>query len=74
MKQILLTVALGIVFILLALLGLSIGYLITGKPKLKNRCGQIPGKEKDKQCGTDKTCPICSGEMNKPKQEKKEES
>jgi len=56
------TILLSVIIIGICLVGLSIGLILTGKPKLKKGCGSLP---KDKQCGSG-SCEICT-----PKQKKK---
>lgn len=54
-----LTILLATVIVILALLGLGIGWLITGKSKLRGSCGRGSNREKDGSCGTQNTCEIC---------------
>jgi hypothetical protein len=54
-----LTILLASVIVILALLGLGIGWLITGKSKLRGSCGRGPNTDKDASCGTTRTCEIC---------------
>ena len=52
------TFIIALVLIFLSLVGLAIGYLITGKTKLQKRCGKLPKSEK---CDKDQeNCEICS--------------
>lgn len=57
MDSIITTVALAFVFIALGVAALSIGWLITGRSKMRgNRCGTNPH---DKSCETKKSCGLC---------------
>lgn len=61
----LLTVIITFVFIALALLGLGIGRLLTGKTKISKGCGN-PSIKSDQDCKGQRNCSLC--------QEKKENS
>lgn len=57
------TVVLAFVFIVAALALLGIGWLITGKQKIKGgTCGRNPNEKKDKSCGEKRSCSLCKGE------------
>lgn len=55
------TLALSFVFIVAALALLGIGWLITGRQKIKGgTCGRDPTRKQDKKCGgPDLSCPTC---------------
>lgn len=59
MSALALTILLATAIVILALLGLAIGWLITGKSKLRGSCGRGPNTDKDGSCGTQNTCEIC---------------
>lgn len=54
-----LTILLATGIVILALLGLAIGWLITGKSRLRGSCGRGPKTDKDASCGTQNSCEIC---------------
>jgi len=55
------TIIFSIVVVALCLLGLSIGLILTGKPKLKKGCGSLPSSKKcDKGA-----CEVCSKKSEK---------
>lgn len=57
MDQIITTVALAFVFIALGVAALAIGWLVTGRSKMRgNKCGTNPH---DKSCDTNKSCSLC---------------
>ncbi len=63
MSTTLLTILLATIIVLLALLGLAIGWLLTGKSKLKGSCGR------GGSCDTPtKGCSICRPEDEQKKQ------
>jgi hypothetical protein len=66
MSQTLLTIVLTFVLVLLALAGLGIGKILTGKNRLRKMCGHTPNKKKGPKCGKDVTCPLCESEVKKP--------
>jgi hypothetical protein len=57
------TIILSIIIVALCLVGLSIGLILTGKPKLKKGCGKLP---KDPGCDKE-SCDICSPKDKKSK-------
>ena len=60
-----LTLLFSVIVVTLALLGMSIGYLISGRP-LQKKCGSKPSKSRDKSCGTgDQTCELCDPTQQK---------
>lgn len=67
MSDTVLTIILAFVVIVLALLGLGIGWLLTGKSKLRSSCGQDPNKRAG-SCKSKSSCSIC----NTTKREEKE--
>lgn len=60
MNSLLPTVIIASVLVLAALFALSIGWVLTGKHKIKGgTCGQAPSKRKNESCGTEASCIIC---------------
>lgn len=60
MEPLITTIILASVLVTLAVLGLAIGYLITGKSKIQpGACGRDPNKKKEKNCGDDVSCSLC---------------
>lgn len=45
-------------FLMLALFGMAIGWIITGRSRMHKRCGSKPGKQ-DADCGTSSSCELC---------------
>lgn len=63
------TLSAAFVVIVIAVLLLGIGWLLTGKSKLRGgMCGRTPTQTKG--CGTDQTCGICG--KQEPEDKKKE--
>ncbi len=61
-----LTLILAFVFIVLALAGLAIGWLITGRAKITSgSCGKAPQQPRSKECGQDTSCSLCQSEDKK---------
>lgn len=61
MSQVLIT----IVFILLALTLLGLGWIITGKSRIRlGMCGRDPTRKK-KDCGEDVSCTLCEKKEDK---------
>ncbi len=58
------TLVLAVVLLLLAVAGLGISRLLTGKSRLRC-CGMRPEKRKDKKCGQTRNCPLCEPEEKK---------
>jgi hypothetical protein len=57
MDSIITTIALAFVFIALGIAALAIGYLVTGRSKMRgNKCGTNPH---DKSCDTKTHCDLC---------------
>lgn len=70
MSPTVLTFILAFVLVLLAAVGLAIGYILTGRNKLRRMCGSTPNKKPGKDCGKDATCPLCEGEVRQPQEER----
>ena len=69
---ILTTIFLAGVFVILAIILFSVGWLLTGKTKIQpGACGRDPQKKRDTSegCGTSYHCSICDQEP--PKKEEK---
>lgn len=65
MDTLTLTIILAFIIVLLAILALSIGWLLTGKSKIQGgSCGRAPRTNKNKDCGINYSCDICE----KPKE------
>lgn len=48
------------ILVVLAITALSIGWLITGKPKIvRGSCGLDPQRRRDDHCGKDIRCDLC---------------
>ncbi len=75
MSQILPTLIVAFILILLACLGLAIGWLLTGKTRLRGSCGGIAGKKRDDSCDRDITCGLCGrkGAEEEPTGEEEEQ-
>ena len=57
------TIVITAIVILLAVAGLAIGLILTGKSKLRvGRCGWDPNKKRDTNCGKKIQCPLCRPE------------
>jgi hypothetical protein len=70
MTTFLYTILFAIILIILGLLALGIGWLITGRQKLKRgTCGydpnQLKKQKEQEQCGKDPSCPVCSPKIKK---------
>lgn len=70
MSTLTLTIFLAFVFVMLAMVGLGIGWLLTGKSILKaGACGRDPNKKvKDEDCGKTSSCGLCKKPDDKIKQ------
>lgn len=61
-----LTFLLAFILVILALMGLGIGWMITGKSKIRGgTCGRDPTKKKDPSCGENKSCGLCEDDDDK---------
>lgn len=64
MDNLIATLIAAFILILASLALLGIGWLITGKSKIKpGACGKLPNQKKDKSCGEKSSCDLC--EKNK---------
>ncbi len=64
------TAVLAVIVVLIAIAGISIGWLITGKSKVRlGMCGRDPtAKRSDKEgCGTEISCSLCDKTDEKKK-------
>lgn len=60
MSTLLTTMLLAFIVVLLAIVALTIGWLITGKQKLTpGACGRDPNKQKNDKCGSQVNCQLC---------------
>ncbi len=60
MSSLVTTIIITVILVLLAVAGLSIGLILTGKPKItRGTCGWDPKKKKDAACGKKIKCPLC---------------
>jgi len=76
MDNLLLTIGIAFVIIVLSVVLLGIGWLTTGKPKIKpGACGKAPGQKRDEEsCGTQTSCGLCEKKENKPNSENNEKN
>lgn len=66
MSSLLTTLLISFFLILLALASLAVGWLLTGKQKLKaGACGRDPNKSQDDGCGSTVNCQLCDHTKNK---------
>lgn len=65
MSSLVQTILMASFIVILALLGLGVGWLITGKNRLRGSCGRTPRASKDDSCGTTNECELCK----KPKKD-----
>jgi hypothetical protein len=60
MSSLLSTLLIAFVIVLVAIGLLAIGWLITGRSKIKpGACGQDPNKKRDESCDTQENCSLC---------------
>jgi hypothetical protein len=58
------------VLVILAITALSIGWLITGKPKIvRGSCGLDPQRRRNDHCGKDIRCDLCEKSTEKKEDE-----
>jgi hypothetical protein len=70
MSTLLVTLLISFIIVTLATALLAIGWLLTGKQKLKpGACGRDPNKQKSDGCGANQSCQLCEKHDDKPKQE-----
>lgn len=69
MSTLTLTLIIAFVLVVIALAGLAIGWLLTGKSIIRaGACGRDPTKKQDdKSCGTNTTCSLCEKQDDKKK-------
>ncbi|WP_143406433.1 hypothetical protein [Estrella lausannensis] len=68
LENILTTVALAFVIVSIALALIGIGYLVTGKNKIRlGSCGRNPHQDKDGSCGTKRSCSLCDKDEKEQK-------
>lgn len=68
MDQLIPTLMGAFIIILIAIALLGIGWLITGKSKIKpGACGRTPSENRNKDCGESSACDLCK----KPEDEKR---
>lgn len=72
MSSFLVTVILTVILVALAIVGLSIGLILTGKSRIRGgSCGMIPGKKRDASCDDQPSCGLCGKGEEEKKEEKK---
>jgi hypothetical protein len=59
MSNFTMTFFIAFVIIFMALIGLGIGYLFTGKSRLRGSCGGKANQLRGEECGKDPNCSIC---------------
>lgn len=60
MDTLIVTLLISFILVVLALAALAIKWVLTGKSDLRaGSCGRYPSKQKDQECGTNETCPLC---------------
>ncbi|KAF3363166.1 hypothetical protein PHSC3_000353 [Chlamydiales bacterium STE3] len=66
MSTLALTLTFSFVIVLIAICSLAIGWLITGKSKIKGgMCGKVPGKKEDnEECNTSISCDLCTRQQD----------
>lgn len=72
MSNWLITFVAAFILFALAMAGLALGWLVTGKPKItRGTCGRDPTLPKDDSCKDQPECPLCGdpgkGKKNKAK-------
>lgn len=68
MDTLLVTMLIAFIIIVFAVGCLAIGWLVTGKSKLKaGACGRDPNKKKDEDCGLSANCQLCEKPDDKKK-------
>ncbi len=61
MKPLVITLILAVLLVALALAGLAIGLILTGKSRLQlGACGRYPKRRRDEHCGVETHCPLCN--------------
>ena len=67
MSNLVLTIIIAFVIIMIALVGLGISLLLTGRGRIqRGSCGRDPTKKReDSSCGTDQTCGLCEPDADK---------
>jgi hypothetical protein len=69
MDNLILTLAIAFVLIVAALAFFGIGWLITGKSKIKpGACGRTPTENRGKDCGDQSSCDLCKKPDNEDRQ------
>lgn len=61
MSNFVITLIIAIVLMLLALIGLGIGWILTGKSFSRGSCGYNPNKKKSR-CDSNSSCDLCAPE------------
>ncbi len=67
MSTLVLTLLLSFIIVLVAICSLAIGWLVTGKSKIKGgMCGRVPKRKEDvEDCGSNFSCDLCSKQQDK---------
>ena len=69
MSQLLLTLLLASVILIVALLGMAVGYFFSKKKILKKQCGLNPDEQAKNGCGKKNQCELCGGSSQKKPRE-----
>ena len=60
MSNLVLTLGLAFIIIMIALALLALGWLLTGKSKMRpGACGRDPNQKQDENCGSNVSCQLC---------------
>ena len=71
MNNLFLTVGISIFVVLVAMALLGIGWLITGKSKVRlGMCGRDPTQKKNNECGKDISCAVCGKKEENEEEDK----
>lgn len=71
MSTLLFTLSIAFIIVLVSMALLAIGWLITGKPRIRaGMCGRDPNKKVNKdECGTSVNCQLCDKTQEPQKEE-----
>lgn len=69
MSSLLLTLAIAFIIVLISIGLLAIGWLISGKARIRpGACGRDPHKNRE-ECGTSTSCQLCDQNKESPKKD-----